>query len=79
MAKFKRQGRDLRVCYEAGPCGFVLARRLAQLHIECLVAAPSLLPKKSGDRIVAVARQLAVDLWRLHTVRCTAEQLGFKV
>jgi transposase len=28
--------------------------------------------------IVAVARQLAVDLWRLHTKRCSAEQLGFK-
>lgn len=29
--------------------------------------------------IVTVARQLAVDLWRLHTNRCTAEQLGFKI
>lgn len=29
--------------------------------------------------IVAVARQLAVDLWRLHTGRCTAEQLGFTI
>jgi len=29
--------------------------------------------------IVAVARQLAVDLWRLHTGRCTAEQLGLKL
>jgi transposase len=29
--------------------------------------------------IVAVARQLAVDLWRLHTGRCTAEQLGFRI
>ena len=28
--------------------------------------------------IVAVARQLAVDLWRLHTGRCTATILGFK-
>ena len=29
--------------------------------------------------IVAVARQLAVDLWRLHTGRCTAAQLGLRV
>ena len=29
--------------------------------------------------IVAVARRLAVDLWRLHTGRCTAEQLGLKL
>jgi transposase len=28
--------------------------------------------------IVAVARQLAVDLWRLHTGRCTAAQLGLR-
>ena len=29
--------------------------------------------------IVAVARQLAVDLWRLNTGRCTAAQLGLRV
>ncbi len=29
--------------------------------------------------IVAVARRLAVDLWRLHTGRCTVEQLGLKL
>ena len=29
--------------------------------------------------IVAVARRLAVDLWRLHTGRCTAEELGFTI
>ena len=28
--------------------------------------------------IVAVARQLAVDLWRFHTGQCTAEKLGFQ-
>ena len=29
--------------------------------------------------IVAVARRLVVDLWRLHTGRSTAEQLGFTI
>jgi transposase len=29
--------------------------------------------------IVAVARRLAVDLWRVHTGRCSAEQLGFTI
>ena len=43
--------RTLHVCYEAGPCGFVIARRLKQLGIACVVVAPSLIPKKSGDRI----------------------------
>lgn len=48
-----RNRRDvtLHVCYEAGPCGFVIARRLKQLGVECTVVAPSLIPKKAGDRI----------------------------
>jgi len=42
---------ELETCYEAGPTGFVLARRLEQLKIPCLVAAPSLIPQPSGERI----------------------------
>lgn len=38
----------LEVCYEAGPCGFGIARRLKQLNVPCLVAAPSLIPKQPG-------------------------------
>jgi transposase len=41
----------LRGCYEAGPCGFGLARRLGQLGVECQVVAPSLTPKRSGERV----------------------------
>ena len=39
---------QLEVAYEAGPCGFVIARRLKQLDIPCLVAAPSLIPRQPG-------------------------------
>jgi transposase len=39
---------QLEVAYEAGPCGFGIARRLAQLKTSCLVAAPSLIPKQPG-------------------------------
>jgi transposase len=39
----------LHVAYEAGPCGFVIARRLKQLQVPCLVAAPSLIPKQPGS------------------------------
>ena len=39
----------LEVAYEAGPCGFVIARRLKQLNVPCLVAAPSLIPKQPGS------------------------------
>jgi transposase len=41
-------GSHLEVAYEAGPCGFVIARRLKQLKVPCLVAAPSLIPKQPG-------------------------------
>jgi transposase len=42
-------GAKLDVAYEAGPCGFVIARRLKQLDVPCLVAAPSLIPKQPGS------------------------------
>jgi transposase len=42
-------GAHLEVAYEAGPCGFVIARRLKQLEVPCLVAAPSLIPKQPGS------------------------------
>jgi len=41
-------GAHLELTYEAGPCGFVIARRLQQLQVPCLVAAPSLIPKQPG-------------------------------
>jgi transposase len=56
---------QLRVVYEAGPCGFVIARRLEQLRIDCAVIAPSLTPKKAGDRIKTDRRD-AEKLARLH-------------
>lgn len=42
---------DLRVCYEAGPCGFVVYWQLAKLGVHCEVIAPGLVPVKPGDRI----------------------------
>jgi transposase len=38
-------------CYEAGPCGFVIYRHIVELGASCLVAAPSLIPSKPGDRV----------------------------
>lgn len=38
-------------CYEAGPTGFALQRRLEQLGVACDVIAPSLIPRKPGERI----------------------------
>src|SRR5512136_3342079 len=50
LAKIRKAhpGAYLEVAYEAGPCGFGLARRLQQLKVPCLVAAPSLIPKQPG-------------------------------
>jgi len=56
---------ELKVCYEAGPTGFVIARRFAQLGIDCAVVAPSLIPNRSGDRVKTDPRD-AVKLARLH-------------
>ena len=42
---------SLKVCYEAGPCGYVLYWQLTQLGVHCDVVAPTLVPVKSGDRV----------------------------
>lgn len=41
----------LRVCYEAGPCGYILYRQLRGLGVHCDVVAPTLVPVKAGDRV----------------------------
>jgi transposase len=43
--------KNLKVCYEAGPTGFALYWQLAELDVECEVIAPTLIPKKAGERI----------------------------
>jgi transposase len=50
--------------YEAGPCGYVLYRQLKDMGHECLVAAPSLIPKRPGNRIKTDRRD-ALALARL--------------
>ncbi|HEY1255628.1 MAG TPA: IS110 family transposase [Terracidiphilus sp.] len=55
----------LRACYEAGPTGFVLYWQLTQLGVECAVIAPTLVPKKPGDR-VKTDRRDALKLARSH-------------
>ena len=42
---------DLRVCYEAGPTGFVLGRRLIQLGLECVLCSPSKTERKPGEMV----------------------------
>jgi len=56
---------QLRCCYEAGPTGYSTWRLLADWGIDCTVVAPSLIPKKPGDR-VKTDRRDAEQLARLH-------------
>lgn len=51
-------------CYEAGPCGYGIYWQLKGMGYECMVVAPSLIPKKAGDR-VKTDRRDAVTLARL--------------
>lgn len=41
----------LRMCYEAGPTGYVLYWQLTKLGVHCDVVAPTLVPVKAGDRV----------------------------
>jgi len=56
---------ELRCCYEAGPCGYVLYWQLTKLGVDCTVVAPSLIPERAGDR-VKTDRRDAEKLARLH-------------
>jgi transposase len=66
--------RPIRVAYEAGPTGYGLARELIKRRVECVVAAPSKIPRASGDRVKTDRRdaELIVRLLlagKLHAVR----------
>jgi transposase len=57
-------GEVLLFCYEAGPCGYGLYRQLLELGHDCQVVAPSLIPRKPGERIKTDRRD-ALKLARL--------------
>src|ERR1700726_1972200 len=59
-AKYDR----LTFCYEAGPTGYQRYRQIKSLGHECIVVAPSLIPKKPGDR-VKTNRRDALNLAKL--------------
>ena len=63
--KLSRGGRQLLFCYEAGPCGYGIQRQLSLAGHDCIVVAPSLIPRKPGDRIKTDRRD-AINLANLH-------------
>lgn len=50
LRRVEKKWGTIRVCYEASGAGYVLHRELAARGLHCEVAAPSLIPKKPGDR-----------------------------
>jgi transposase len=65
VRKLGHQGGELRFCYEAGPCGYGIQRQLSAAGHDCVVVAPSLIPKRPGDRIKTDRRD-ASSLAKLH-------------
>ncbi|BCF97291.1 IS110 family transposase [Paraburkholderia sp. PGU19] len=61
--RLQSKARHIRVVYEAGPCGYGLYRKLIQKGFECMVCAPSLIPRKPGEHIKTDRRD-AVKLVR---------------
>jgi transposase len=65
IKQLRKDGAELKFCYEAGPCGYGIHRQLDELGWQCQVVAPSLIPKKAGDR-VKTDRRDSLSLARLH-------------
>jgi len=63
--RLARPGTALSFCYEAGPCGYGLYRQLIGLGHRCEVVAPSLIPRKPGERVKTDRRDASM-LARLH-------------
>src|SRR4051812_24314826 len=40
----------IKFCYEAGPCGYGVHRTLTRMGEDCMVVAPSMIPRKPGER-----------------------------
>jgi transposase len=65
IERFKREEGEVRCVYEAGPCGYQLYRKMREAGIHCDVIAPSLTPRKPGNR-VKTNRRDARNLGRLY-------------
>jgi transposase len=51
VAKLEKRHPKLHFCYEAGPTGYGLYRQLTEMGHQCSVVAPSLIPRRAGDRV----------------------------
>lgn len=65
VRQLRKGDAHLSFCYEAGPCGYGIHRQLSDLGWDCQVVAPSLIPRKAGER-VKTDRRDSLMLARLH-------------
>src|ERR1700751_3062242 len=81
--RLQSKARHVHVVYEAGPCGYGLNRRLLEKGFDSMVCAPSLIPRKPGDRVKTDRRDAfklvrslrAGDLSAVHVPTVEDEQL----
>lgn len=64
VRRLRSRSSRLVFAYEAGPCGYVLYRYLTRIGLDCRVVAPSMMPKRPGDR-VKTDRRDAMEIARL--------------
>ena len=50
IRKLEAKGSELHFAYEAGPCGYEIYRHLSSNGYDCIVVAPSMIPRQSGNR-----------------------------
>lgn len=65
LKRLSPSGEVLSLCYEAGPCGYGLYHQVRESGHTCDVVAPSLIPRKAGERLKTDRRD-ALMLARLH-------------
>ncbi len=65
VCKLAKRHQRLCFAYEAGPTGYGLQRQITALGHNCAVVAPSLIPKRPGER-VKTNRRDALTLAKLH-------------
>jgi hypothetical protein len=62
----------LHFCYEAGPCGYGVQRQLTRLGHRCDVVAPTLIPRKVGDKVKTDRRDAMMLAQTLRAGQLTA-------
>src|ERR1700719_3673792 len=72
VSKLAAKYDKLTFCYEAGPTGYGLYRLIKSLGHECIVVAPSLIPKRPGDQVKTNRRDALSQVKLLRAGELTA-------